>query len=233
MATLRQEPPAGDHPGPVQIRPESARELRVDNAVHLLGLALGVVGCSALLVLTPPGAGAAMRAALVVYGAGLMAMLVASTLYNMCPPGPRRAFLRRVDHATIFVMIAGTYTPFTLLAIGGTLGHGLLAFVWVVALLGIVLKMLALDRFDELAIGAYLALGWVGVLAAGPLIDHLTTRALVLLVTGGIVYSAGVLVYRWHALPFHRALWHVFVLAAAGCHYVAILTDLVLGAPTR
>jgi hemolysin III len=172
-----------------------------------------------------------MQAALAVYGVGLMAMLVASTLYNRCPPGPRRAFLRRVDHAAIFVMIAGTYTPFTLLAIGGTLGHGLLVFVWLVALLGIALKLLALDHFDAFAIGAYLALGWVGVLAAGPLIDHLTTRALVLLVTGGVVYSVGVLVYRWRSLPFHRALWHLFVLVAAGCHYVAILTDLVLGAP--
>jgi hemolysin III len=230
MATRRQETSRRQA---VPIRPESPRELWADQAVHLLGLTLGLIGCGALLALTPAGSGPAMRIALAVYGAGLLAMLTTSALYNMSPPGPRRALLRRVDHGAIFIMIAGTYTPFTLLAIGGTLGHGLLVFVWVVALLGVVLKLLALERFDELAIGAYLALGWVGVLAADPLIAHLTTRALVLLVAGGVVYSVGVLIYRWRNLPFHRALWHLFVLVAAACHYVAILTDLVLGAPAR
>lgn len=212
-------------------RPESRLEIRADDAVHVLGLILGVAGSWALFALMPADAGREKMVAIAVYGFGLLGMLGASALYNMSPPGPHQATLRRADHAGIFMMIAGTYTPFTVLAIGGTLGHGLLVFVWVVAILGGTLKLLAIKRFDDLAIGAYLALGWVGVLAVDPLMTRLSTEALVLLVAGGIVYTTGVLIYRWDSLPFHRAIWHGFVLVAAGCHYAAILSDLVLASP--
>jgi hemolysin III len=150
-------------------------------------------------------------------------MLGCSALYNIAGHGPRKALWRRLDHAAIFVMIAGTYTPFAAIAIGGALGTGLLVFVWTVAAAGVLVKLLHPGGLEALSISAYLLLGWTILPAIDRLIAAVSLQALVLLSAGGVLYTVGVLFHRWDGLPFNRAIWHGFVLAGATCQYIALL----------
>jgi hemolysin III len=204
-------------------RPESRAERRADAMVHVIGLTCGLAACVALAMVASPSADAAVVVSLVIYGAGLLAMLGCSALCNTAKPGPLKELWRRLDHAAIFVMIAGTYTPFAAIAIGGAWGTGLLVFVWAVAAAGVVLKLLGLERLETLSIAAYLLLGWTILVAIDHLIAAVSLPAFVLLVAGGIVYSLGIPFYRWNRLPYSRAVWHALVLTAAACQYFAIL----------
>jgi hemolysin III len=202
----------------------SSAERRADAVVHALGLILGLAGCALLSATGRPQA----RLSLVVYAAGLMAMLTCSALYNLTRDGPLKALFRRLDHAAIFLMIAGTYTPFTLGAIGGPWGTGLCAFVWAVAVAGMAVELLGLPRPDALLNTAYLLLGWVVLIALGPLSAALSATGLVLLVAGGVLYSVGVVFHVWTTLPYQNAIWHGFVLTAAACHYAAVLHEIAV-----
>jgi hemolysin III len=209
-------------------RLESRSEWRVDAMVHVVGVTFGLAACVTLAIVALPGAGSAELVSLAVYGAGLLAMLGCSALYNIAGHGPFKALWRRLDHAAIFVMIAGTYTPFATIAIGGVWGTGLLVFVWTVAAAGVVLKLLHPKRLETLSIAAYLSLGWTILVAIDRLIAAVSLPALVLLTAGGVLYTVGVLFYRWHGLAYHRAIWHGFVVTAAACQYFAVL-DVLAG----
>ena len=206
---------------------ETRAEWRVDAVVHVVGVTLGLAACIALAVLALPGADATVVTSLVVYGAGLLAMLGCSALYNVATPGPRKMLWRRLDHAAIFVMIAATYTPFAAVAIGGVWGTGLLIFVWTMAAAGALLKLLDPGRLEALSITAYLLLGWTILVAIDRLIAAISLPALALLAAGGVLYSVGIVFYRWQRLPYHRAIWHGFVLVAAACQYFAVLDVVV------
>jgi hemolysin III len=197
-------------------------EYAADAAVHVFGLVAAAVGCLALGLAAPQPVGPRLVVALGLYAAGLVAMLGCSALYNMAGAGRWKPVLQRLDHAAIFVMIAGTYSPVTLLAIGGGWGWGLFATVWTGALGGVVLKLLAPARIERIAILFYLALGWAGVVAVEPLLKALGWPDLLLLLAGGLLYSLGVPVHLATRLRFHDALWHVCVLAGAACHYALV-----------
>jgi hemolysin III len=207
--------------------PEIRSEWRADAIIHAVGVTLGLAACITLAIVAVPKRDAAVLTSLTVYGAGLLAMLGCSALYNIAGHGPRKALWRRLDHAAIFVMIAGTYTPFAAIAIGGAWGTGLLVFVWTAAAAGAVLKLLRPGRLETLSIAAYLLLGWTILVAIDRLIAAVSLPAFVLLAAGGILYSVGVLFHRWDALPYNRAVWHGFVLAAATCQYFAVLDVVV------
>jgi hemolysin III len=162
-------------------------------------------------------------ASLLAYTGALMAMLGCSAAYNIFRRSPRRALLRRLDHAAIFLMIAGTYTPITTGYLDGDWSLGLTAAIWAAALAGIAIKFAAPQRFETLSVVVYLLLGWIGVVALGPLLRALPISVVVLLAAGGVLYSAGVVFHLWRGLRFHNAIWHIFVLCAAGCHYAAIV----------
>ena len=219
-------PPGRDAPAADEFPRHTAAERRADAAVHALGLTLGAAGCAALAAVALPGADLLRLVAIGAYAAGLLAMLGCSALYNLTADGPRKRLFRRLDHAAIFLMIAGTYTPFALVAVGGGLGAGLLALVWTVAAGGTAVEMLGLGRHDGLSVAAYLLLGWSVLPALGPLSAALPPPGLALLVAGGVLYSAGVVFHLWARLPYHNAVWHGFVLAAAACHYAAVLRAL-------
>ena len=204
-------------------RLESRSERRADAMIHVIGVTCGLAGCVALALIALPGADPAVVVSLVVYGAGLLATPGCSALCNTAKPGPLKELWRRLDHAAIFGMIAGTYTPFAAIAIGGAWGAGLLVFVWTVAAAGVVLKLLHPKRLETLSIAAYLLLGWTILVAIDHLIAAVSLPAFVLLVAGGIVYSLGIPFYRWDRLPYSRAVWHGFVLTAAACQDFAIL----------
>ena len=219
-----QQPSAGASSASVPSpRLESRSERRVDAMVHVVGLTLGLAASVVLAMVALPREASTVLVSLAVYGTGLLAMLGCSALYNIGGDGPRKAFWRRLDHAAIFVMIAGTYTPFLAIAIGGTRGTALLVFVWTVAAAGVVLKLLHPGWRETLSIAAYLLLGWTILVAIDRLIAALSLPALILLAAGGILYSIGVLFCQWERLPYQKAIWHGFVLTGATCHYFAIL----------
>jgi hemolysin III len=199
------------------------RELAADRVVHGVGICLGGVGAVVLVWMTAIGGGPRDLAPILIYAAGLLAMLGCSAAYNVFHTSGRREWLRRFDHAAIFAMIAGTYTPFTT-RLGGGWASGLTAIIWAVAAAGIAHKLWQPPRIEAISIALYLTLGWIGLAAAGPFMTAFDTRTLVLLALGGIVYTAGVLFHLWRRLPYQNAIWHGFVLVAAGIHYLAVLT---------
>jgi hemolysin III len=162
------------------------------------------------------------------YGFGLLAMLGCSALYSLAKPSARKENLRRLDRAAIFTMIAGSYTPFFLMRIGGGWGWGMLLFVWLVAAFGVAVALGAPRRFERVQLAAYLLLGWSIVVASGPLVAQVAPAAIMLLIAGGLLYSLGVPFYLWRRLSYHNAIWHGLVLAAAGCHYAAVVVGVVL-----
>jgi len=208
----------------------TAREERVNVATHAAGLVASVVGVAVLVYLGVVRQEALHVASAGVYGATLVALYAASTLYHAFKrPGLKRA-LRVLDHCAIYLLIAGTYTPFVLVGLGGRLGWTLFGVAWAMAAAGIVFKVFATGRFAVASTAAYVAMGWLGVVAIGPLVRSLPGAALAWLFAGGVLYTAGTFFYH-RRLPYAHALWHVFVLAGSACHFVAIgLYVLVPGA---
>ncbi len=209
--------------------PQYSRSERIaDGIVHVAGIAGGLVACTLLAAMAVTRFEPTYAAGLGIYAFGLVAMFVCSALYNMTSDGWGKSVFRRLDHAAIFFMIAGTYTPFALIAIGGRVGTGLLIFVWLVASLGIALKLVWPTRWEKLSIATYLMLGWTIVVALDPLVAAISVSGLILLVAGGVIYSLGVIFHKWTSLPYQNAIWHVFVLTAASCHFFAVLTDVAI-----
>jgi hemolysin III len=207
-------------------RADGPIERAADAVVLIASLLLGVAAVAVLMLRLDAGTDALTRGALAVYGAGLLAMLACSALYNLNPRPHLRPVLRRLDRAAIFVMIAGTYTPFALVAIGGAWGMGLFAAVWLGAVAGILFTLLRPGRYDRLATASYLVLGWLVLVAIEPLVRAVSAAGLALLAAGGVLYSAGVGFHLWRRLPGQNAIWHGFVLAAAACHYAAVMIEI-------
>jgi hemolysin III len=158
-----------------------------------------------------------------VFGATLVLLYAASTLYHGIPSLRAKRVLRQLDHAAVYLLIAGTYTPFTLVNLRGSWGWTLLALVWGLAILGIALQVAVPRRARRASVPLYLAMGWLIVIAVEPLIRSVHSGGLVLLVLGGLAYTLGVVFYAWRRLPYNHAVWHVFVLAGSACHFSCVL----------
>jgi hemolysin III len=165
-----------------------------------------------------------------VFGATLVMMYTASTLYHSIPLPRAKRVLRIIDHSTIYLLIAGTYTPFTLVTLHGVWGWSLFAFTWGLALVGVLFKLVATGRYERVSLLVYLLMGWCVLAAIKPLYHALPTGGLVLLAAGGLSYSGGVAFYSWESLRYHHAIWHVFVLAGSILQFFAILLYVVPGA---
>ncbi len=200
------------------------RHLRADAAVHALGLILGVVGAVAILFIAARSSAPGQVVPILVYVVGLLSMLGCSAAYNLRLASPRREWLRRFDHAAIFVMIAGTYTPLTILKLREPWSSGLTAVMWTAAALGIAAKLLQPRRIESLSVVLYLLMGWIGLFAIDELLASVGQGTLLLLLAGGVVYSLGTIFHLSSRLPYQQALWHASVLAAASIHYAAILS---------
>ncbi|MBV8594539.1 MAG: hemolysin III family protein [Caulobacteraceae bacterium] len=205
----------------------SRPERRADGWVHGVGVTAAAVGGAVLLGVAAYHGGPGRTAAIAVYAACLIAMLAVSAAYNLSGPR-RRAVLRRLDHAAIFLMIAGSYTPFTTQRLHGGWAFGMTAAVWGIAAAAAAGKLFGRGLHRGAWVVLYLALGWLVVVAVQPLVAGVSPVALILLLAGGLIYTAGVVVYLRQSLPFRRAIWHGFVLAAAATHYAAILTGVAL-----
>lgn len=198
-------------------------ELLADGLVHGIGVALALVGVTALIFHTAMQAGPTEVAVAAIYGGGLILALSASFTYNMMPHSTLKWHLRRLDHSAIFLLIAATYTPFLHKASADPIALALLIGLWVTALCGIALKCLLPGRYDRLAILLYLLMGWSGLVAFRPIANHLPPASMLLIVIGGCIYTAGVVFHVWERLRFQNAIWHGFVVTAAATHYVAVL----------
>jgi hemolysin III len=202
-------------------------ELIADGVVHGIGVFGGLVAATVLIVLAAIYASPVEVAAVSVYVAGLLAMLVLSATYNLWPVSRAKWVLRRFDHSAIYVLIAATYTPFFIQVKDSIFAVVLLISVWCVAAGGTVLKLVLPGRFDRVSVGLYLAMGWSGLMLYDAVVSALPAMALWLVVAGGALYSLGVIFHAWQRLRFQNAIWHGFVLLGAACHYTAVL-DLVL-----
>jgi hemolysin III len=213
-------------PKPPRHYPTSAAKC-ADLVVHIVGLTLALVGGIVLLVFAVRAGSISRVVGVSIYGAGVLAMLAFSTAYNFAK-ARYRPVLRRLDHAGIFLMIAGSYTPFTIHNLTGAWAWGMTIAVWSIAAVG-ALGKLFLPKVDRrLWVAVYLALGWLVVIALKPMIDHVYWVALLLLVAGGVLYSTGVIFYVNKRLKFARAIWHGHVVAAAAAHWAAVLIGVVL-----
>ncbi len=215
---------------PRPARPLSRAETRSDAIVHAAGLLAALVAVPVLLTLAALWHGnVAAFAAAGIYGAALLAMLTCSAAYHHLPRPDWRPFMLRLDHAAIYIKIAGTYTPFALLS--GGAGSGLVAGLWATAAAGCGLQLIGGGRTRWPGFALYLGMGWAGLLAGWTLFDTLSPAVMALIVTGGVIYTLGVAFFLWETLPFNIAIWHGFVLAASVLFFVAVALHMAQTAP--
>ena len=195
----------------------------IANAVsHGIGL-LAILAATPFLLIAAARHGAFSSVLGAALFAGSAALLnLASTLYHAVP-ARRKGFFRMLDHLAIFFLIAGTYTPLALGPLKGTLGWAVFAIVWLLAFVGVLFKVFARFRFPYVSTAMYIGMGWLAVFIIRPLAAHLPLGGLLWLVAGGLAYTAGVLFYHWERMRYSHLVWHLFVLAGTGCHFVAIL----------
>ncbi|MBV8800692.1 MAG: hemolysin III family protein [Alphaproteobacteria bacterium] len=195
----------------------------MDAVVHVAGLLFAV---NASLWLLWRVAGLSALVSVSIYCAGLLAMITASAVYNLMPADrPSKQVLRRIDHSAIFIMIAATYTPFAANRLAAPAGNLILAAIWLCASIGIVLKVLVPRRFELASIALYIGMGWMIVTVIKPLAVSVAAVNFWLLIAGGLVYSTGVVFYLIERMPFHKAIWHAFVLIAAMLHFAAVAME--------
>lgn len=181
-----------------------------------------------LVALAWPTGSPLVVASVAVFGLCMIAVYVASTLMHLASSVPARRVLLECDHAAIYLLIAGTYTPLTLVALGGAWGVGLFVAVWVLALSGVALRLAVLRRRPRSwSVGMYLAIGWIGVVAAVPIVQSLSLAGVMLIFTGGAAYTAGVVFFFWHRLRFNHAIWHGFVCAGTALHFAAVCREVL------
>lgn len=199
----------------------SVEEL-ANTLTHGFGLLLSLAGLIFLIVVASSNGGFWYLFSAALYGASLIALYAASTLYHGATDPQRKRWLRLADHCCIYLLIAGSYTPFTLIVLRNGIGTRLFIFIWAFAVLGIATKLAFGTRFPALSVVSFLLMGWVGILAVKPLLAALGSAPVALVVGGGLAYSAGVIFYGWTSLRHHHAIWHLFVLLGSACHFLAV-----------
>lgn len=194
-----------------------------NSVTHGVGLGLSLAGLVVLIILTALRGTAWHVVSCTIYGSTLVILYAASTLYHSIQSPRAKRVLRIIDHGAIYLLIAGTYTPFTLVNLRGGLGWTLFGVVWGLAALGIVFKVFHVDRFPIASTLVYLSMGWLVVIAWKPIITLIPTGGIALIAAGGAAYTLGVFFYAAKRLPYNHAIWHIFVLAGSIFHYVAVL----------
>jgi hemolysin III len=189
---------------------------------HGFGLLLSIAGFVFLVILSSINGDFWYIASSVLYGLSLVTLYAASTFYHGATSPELKKKLQIVDHCCIYVLIAGSYTPFTLIVLRSGIGQNLFYFVWAFALIGILMKIFFGTRFSFISVLSYLVMGWIGLIAVQPLFTALGLAPIALIVAGGVAYSIGVIFFAWHSIKHHHAIWHIFVLAGSIFHFLAI-----------
>lgn len=200
----------------------SKKEEMAHAITHGLGALLSVAGLVLLIVFTSIEGGALSIVSATVFGSSMLFMYVASTVVHSLPVGKWKDIFLIVDHASIYVFIAGSYTPFVLIQINGGFGWTLFGIIWGLALIGIVLKLFFVKRFIFLSTLFYILMGWLIVIAWKPLTAAMPAEGTTLLVIGGLIYTIGAVFYVWKKVPYHHVIWHLFVLGGSVFHFCAV-----------
>jgi hemolysin III len=209
--------------------PHSFREELWSALTHGLGAVASLCAGAVLITLAAIWGNGWQLGSAIVFGVSLILLYVASTLYHAIPHPPAKARLKVFDHCAIFVLIAGTYTPFTLIGLREHGGWWLFAAIWTLAAVGVVFKLFFTGRFKGLSTLIYIGMGWIVMFAIKPLLQQIDTVTLVWLFSGGIAYTAGTLFYMSRRIPYAHAIWHVFVLVGSVCHFVAVSMQVLDG----
>tara|TARA_R110000850_G_scaffold67677_1_gene150644 strand:+ start:11513 stop:12169 length:657 start_codon:yes stop_codon:yes gene_type:complete len=196
---------------------------------HGVGIVLAIAGLCVLVTFSALYGTAVHVVASSIFGASMIVLYTASTLYHSLPMPETKRIMRVVDHASIYLLIAGTYTPFTLVTLEGAWGWSLFGVVWGLAIAGIIFKLFFTGRFDRLSVAIYVAMGWCGLVAIKPMMAALPTLGLWLLVAGGLAYTGGVIFYLLERMRYHHAIWHLFVMAGTTLHYFVVLFFVIPG----
>lgn len=207
----------------------SAEEL-ANSLTHGVGLILSIVGFAVLLSLAIMRGGAWRIVSCAMYGSTLICLYAASTLYHSVRLQRLKRILRVCDHSAIYLLIAGTYTPFLLVNLRGGWGWSLFGVVWGLAIAGILFKVWLVEHFSVLSTAVYLLMGWLAVIAIKPMLHSVPPSGLLWLLAGGVLYTTGVVFFAWKKIPHNHAIWHSFVLAGSTCHYFAVLCSVILPA---
>jgi len=209
-------------------RQETPAEHIANAITHGVGFGLSIACLVLLVVFSSLRQGAWEIVSCSVYGATLVILYLASTLYHSIRMPRVRRVLKIIDHAAIYLLIAGTYTPYLLVPLRGALGWSLFGVIWGLAIIGIVFQALFINRFKFLSTLSYVAMGWLVVATLVPLLKVLPVMAVIWLAIGGLCYTLGVVFYVWQRLKFAHAIWHLFVLAGSICHFFGILFFMVI-----
>ncbi len=194
-----------------------------NSVIHGVGVIFGIVGLVLLLVQAGDvGAGVTAMTSYSLYGGSMILLFLASTLYHAIPHLPAKRWLKKLDHCAIYLLIAGTYTPFLLVGLASPLAKGLMIVIWGMALLGVIFKLAFAHRFEVVSLITYLTMGWLSLVVIYQLAQRLPVVGLTLLAVGGLIYTVGVIFYACNRIPFNHAIWHCFVLGGSLCHFLAI-----------
>jgi hemolysin III len=194
-----------------------------NSLTHGIGLILSMAGMAALIVPTWTKGSVLHMTGCGVYGASLVIVYAASTLYHSIQKPHIKHYCRLFDQVAIYLVIAGTYTPFTLISLRGFWGWTLLVLVWSLSIFGIAFKIVFVNRYKVISYGLYVVIGWLAIIAAKPIIETLPLGCLAWVIAGGVAYMIGLIFFAWDRLPFNHTIWHIFVLAGSICHYCAVM----------
>lgn len=194
-------------------------EESINAITHLIGALLGV---AALVLMIQIASDAFALTSAIVYGSSMIALFLASTLYHSIGGIKLKPILKQFDHCAIYLLIAGTYTPFMLISLKGAWGYSILSVVWALAIFGIFFKLKFKQRFPKISLATYLLMGWLIIIAMPEMLDKVPAGGINLLAAGGLAYSVGAIFYAIKKIPYNHAIWHVFVLGGGICHFLAI-----------
>jgi len=209
----------------IPLSPQQSRKEEIANAItHGIGVGLAIAALVILVVYAARISDTWKVVSFSIYGATMILLFLSSTLYHSFPQPYLKRFFRILDHSSIFLLIAGTYTPVTIGTMRGGWGWTLFGIIWGLTILGIILKIFAMSKFKWLSIVVYMLMGWIIIIALKPLLRTVSTEFLIWILSGGLAYSLGIIFYTARRLTFHHAIWHLFVLAGSICHFFGMLT---------
>ncbi len=198
-------------------------EEMANTITHGIGLVSSIIAMVLLIMIASGTEDPSKIITGTIYGSSLIICYLASTLYHSISQPRLKYYFKIFDHAAIYLLIAGSYTPFTLYAVKGEWGFWMLVAIWSIAILGIIFKLFFVKKFVVFSTLLYLAMGWMAIFAIQPLFENLPFGGLFLLIAGGLSYSVGVIFFLWEKLPFNHAVWHLFVMTGSTCHFFAVL----------
>lgn len=217
---------------PIDHAQQSLGEEIANAITHGLTAIAAIAGLIVLIVFAASGGDPWRIVTFSIFGTCLVILYAASTCYHAVRPGPLKNTLRVLDHSAIYLLIAGSYTPFMLVSMRGPMGWTLFGIVWALAVIGTIYKVICIDKWPLVSLGFYLVMGWLAIFAIGPLLQTMPGGGVFWLIAGGAAYTVGIVFFVWEKLPFNHAIWHGFVSAGSVCHFFAVLWYVLPMAPS-